>query len=106
PSGPWHRQMVPASPRPPGGAYWLGLLSPVPPSRQSLADVLRLVKRALPRPVPIVSTRMHVAHVRRLAQPHHRVVVHEDHRLVLAEGWNRFVQRARQIEALALPVAR
>ena len=109
PSEPWHSQTVPASSLPPSLPAAFFALSPLRAGRQSLPAVVRLVKRALPRPVPMVSTPQcaHVGHERRLAQAlHHGVVVQEDHGLVLADGRDRFVQAVRQVEAAALPVAR
>src|SRR3979409_2321327 len=48
----------------------------------------------------------HVGHERRLAQAlNHRIVVQQDEGLVLADAGNSFVQRVRQIEAAALPIA-
>jgi hypothetical protein len=62
---------------------------------------LQLVKRALPRPVPKGQDApvVHVLHERHFGETlHHRVIVHQDRGIVLADPRDRLDQARRQIE--------
>src|SRR4029077_2497265 len=90
PSGPWHRQTVPASTNSSRRRFWLAIVAAwdgasILAGRLSIGEAAVAETGADRKHSPV----RHVAHERRLAQAlHHRVIVHNDHRVVLADGRN------------------
>src|SRR5262245_32938381 len=79
--------------------------------RRALASVFRLAVRETSIPKAGANREntpgRHIIHAWYLAQTlYHRVVVHHDRGLLSPDRWNQRVQRHRQIEFAALPIAR